>query len=130
MRWSNSEGARFLIAGGANTLLGYGLYLLLNLALDYRIAYTLSYVAGIGISFVLNSLYVFRQPLRWQHLAVYPLVYVLQYAAGLATVWLFVSVMGWPEALAPWAAVAASLPLTFIATRFVLRKRPDAAAEH
>ena len=68
MKWFERQGTRFLIAGAANTAIGYALYLLFNLLVDYRIAYSLSFALGIVISFVLNSVYVFRQPLRWARL--------------------------------------------------------------
>jgi putative flippase GtrA len=129
MKWSDSEGLRFLLAGGANTLIGYGVYLLLNTVFDYRVAYTLAFVAGILLSFVLNSVYVFRQRLRWRRLTVFPLVYLLQYAVGLVVVWTFVEVMRLPEPLAPWAAVAASLPVTYLAARYVLKPPTDVASQ-
>ena len=130
MKWFDRHGVRFLVAGAANTLVGYALYLLFNLAFDYRVAYTLSFAIGIVISFVLNSLYVFRQPLRWKRLIVYPAVYLLQYVVGLGCVWLFVDVMHQSELLAPFLAVAVSLPLTFVATRFVLKGKPHVTADH
>jgi putative flippase GtrA len=130
MKFSERQEFRFLVAGGANTAIGYGLYLLLNLAFDYRIAYSLSFAAGIVLSFVLNSLYVFREPLRWTRLLVYPAVYVLQYAIGIACVWAFVDLLNQPEALAPFPAIAISLPLTYIATRYIIKGGPGAAAKH
>lgn len=130
MRLSERQEVRFLVAGGVNTAVGYGLYLLLNLAMDYRVAYSVSFALGIVLSFVLNSVYVFRQPLRWGKLLVYPTVYALQYGVALACVWLFVDILGQPEALAPLPAIAVSLPLTYLATRFILKGHPDAAAKY
>ncbi|MCY7353817.1 MAG: GtrA family protein [Lysobacter sp.] len=130
MKWPEREGFRFLVAGALNTAIGYGLYLLLNLAFDYRVAYTLSYLLGIVLSFVLNSRYVFRQPIRWKRILVYPVVYVLQYGLGLLFVWVFVGLLHQPEALAPIAAVAVSLPLTYFASRHILSAKPHAPAQH
>lgn len=124
MKWRDATAFRFLLVGAFNTVFGYALYLLFNLFLDYRIAYTVSFAIGIVVSFVLNSVFAFRQPLRWRRLLVYPAVYLLQYVAGLCIVWIFVDLLHQPEALAPLVAVAASLPLTFFATRFVLGARP------
>jgi putative flippase GtrA len=130
MKWIDAAALRFLVVGGFNTLLGYGLYLLLNRVFDYRIAYTLSFVIGIVVSFVLNSVFAFRQPLRWRRLLVYPAVYLLQYIAGLGVVWVFVAVFGQSETWAPLVAVVFTLPLTFLATRYVLSAKTDAAAHH
>ena len=129
MKWSEHQGTRFLIAGAAHTAVGYALYLLFNLLMDYRIAYSLSFALGIVISFVLNSVYVFRQPLRWKRLIVYPAVYVLQYIVGLACIWVFVDVLQQSEALAPFLAVAVSLPLSYVATRHILKGKPRVPAE-
>lgn len=130
MRWPERLGVRFLIAGAANTAFGYVIYLALIQMVDYRIAYSLSFAIGIVVSFVLNCLYVFRQPLRWTKLILYPAVYAVQYVVGLACVWLFVDVMRQPEAFAPFLAVAASLPLTYVATRFILKEKPRVTADH
>jgi putative flippase GtrA len=130
MRWPDAAALRFLLGGAANTALGYVLYLLLNLFLDYRWAYSISFAAGIVLSFVINSVFVFRQPLRWRRLVVYPVVYAIQYCVGLAAIWLFVAVLRQPEHWAPLAAIALSLPITYIATRFVLGAKTDAASNH
>jgi putative flippase GtrA len=128
MKFSERQEFRFLVAGAINTSLGYALFLLLNLGLDYRIAYSLSFAFGIVLSFVLNSLYVFRQPLRWRRLAAYPVVYLLQYFVGMACVWFFVGVLDQPESLAPIPAIAITLPATYFLSRYILREHRDATA--
>ncbi len=130
MKWTEHQAFRFLVAGGANTIFGYGMYLLFNLMLDYRVSYTLSFVIGIFVSFVLNSLYVFRQPLRWGRLVVYPTVYLIQYIVGVACVWIFVGVFHQSEVFAPIPAIVISLPLTYVATRFIIKGKPNVATKH
>lgn len=129
MRFIDRQEFRFLVAGSINTILGYALFLLLNLALDYRFAYSLSFACGIVLSFVLNSLYVFRQPLRWKRLTAYPAVYLLQYMAGMACIWLFVAVLDQPESFAPIPAIAVTVPLTFYLTRYALKGNADAPTD-
>lgn len=128
MKFFDRQEFRFLVAGAINTVLGYALFLLFNVGLDYRLAYSLSYAFGIFLSFVLNSLYVFRQPLRWRRLAAYPLVYVLQYLLGMACIWIFVAVLKLPESLAPIPVIAITLPVTYYTIRYVLKGKPDATA--
>jgi putative flippase GtrA len=118
MRWH--EAARFLIAGGFNTALGYALYLLFNLYVDYRAAYSISFACGVLVSYLLNSLYVFRVGLAWKRLALYPAVYVVQYLAGVLTIWLLVARLRVAEAYAPLAAIVVTLPLTFLVSRYLL----------
>lgn len=119
MKFISARFARFLLVGLANTLVGYVLYLGANHFMDYRWAYTISYVLGIGISYLLNSWFVFREPLSMASLLKFPAVYVVQYAVGLAVVWLFVSRMELHEALAPLVVVPITVPLTYVLSRFV-----------
>jgi putative flippase GtrA len=129
MRFFDRQELRFLVAGSINTIIGYALFLLLNLVLDYRFAYSVSFALGIVLSFILNSLYVFRQPLRWKRLAAYPVVYLLQYIVGMACIWLFVAVLNQPESLAPIPAIAITIPLTYYSTRYILKGNTDATAD-
>ena len=122
MKWSN-DFTRFLIGGAANTAIGYALYLAAAQFMDYRWAYTTSYVLGIGVSYLVNSLFVFRQPLSWRRLVAFPAVYLLQYVAGLALLWLFVSRLGVPARYGPLLVVPLTIPLTFVASRLVLTYR-------
>lgn len=130
MKWPDRRGLRFLVAGAAQNIASYAAYLLLLQVSDYRVAYVASYALGIVLSFVLNSLYVFHVPLRWARLVPYPLVYLAQFAAGLALTWATVELLGWPEAIAPAIVLLATLPLTYFGTRFILGARPHVPAEH
>ena len=120
-RSSSRPFVRFLVAGALNSALTYAVYLILLQAFSYWWAYSVSYVAGIFLSFVLNSLYVFRTPLRWQSLLPYPSVYLVQYLLGLAVVYVGVELLGWDERLMPVAALAVTVPVSFVLTRWVLR---------
>lgn len=116
---------RFLVAGVANTGLTYVVYLALLAAAPYRVAYTGSYAAGIVLSYALNTFYVFREPWSWKKLAAFPLVYVVQYLVGLVVVSLLVEVAGVPTTIAPLAAVLITLPTTYLASRAIIKARPN-----
>lgn len=124
-RSSSGQLARFLVAGGLNTGLSYLAYLLLLRVVSYRCAYSVSYVAGIFLSFVLNSLFVFRVPLRWRRLLPYPSVYLVQYLLGLGVVYAGVELLGWDERLMPVLVLAVTVPVSFVLTRWVLRGREE-----
>lgn len=121
MKSFSPQFARFLVVGVINTVLGYGLYLVAVQLMDYRWAYTLSYVVGITISFLLNTLFVFRERLSFRKFLQFPAVYVVQYVAGLAMVWLLVSRMGLAEALAPLVVIPATIPITYILSRTIIK---------
>lgn len=122
---------RFIFAGGINTLLTLALYWLLLTWLEYRLAYTVSFAAGIISGFTLNTCVVFRVPWSWIRLLAFPSVHAVNYMAGLAIVWLSVRVFAIDERIAPVVAVVAIIPLNFLMTRLVVKpsKRSKQAAD-
>ena len=114
---------RFLVTGGINTALTYGLYLLLLPLLGYLVAYSVAYVIGIVLSYWLNSAFVFRQPMNLRTLARFPLVYVVQYILTGALLWLFVDTLGVDKRIALLAAIAVTVPVTFLAARLAILPR-------
>ncbi len=124
------SGVRFLIAGATTTFITLGLYLLLLQILPYALAYSVVFVVGIGISYVLNSTFVFRATTSVRTLALFPLIYVVQYGVGLAVVTAWVDVLGLPEALASLAAIAVTIPLTYLLARLLFSgQQPTADSE-
>ena len=117
-----AEALRYLVAGSVNTAASYALYYLLLIALPYAAAYSLAFAGGVALSYWLNARFVFHAPASWRSALRFPLVYVAQYAAGLATVALFVERWGTPPALAALVALLATVPLGFVLTRWCLRR--------
>ena len=107
--------------GGINTLATWLLYLALNVVLSYEVSYSLSYAAGIVLAYVLNARFVFEAPMSFRTFLKFPIVYVVQYGAGLALMRVLVSVLGCPESAAPLVVTVLTLPITFLMSRFVLR---------
>lgn len=107
---------RFLLAGGANTLITYAIYLsaLWFLGWSYAYSYTLSYAVGLVLAYVLNRNFVFASHRGWLSVLLMPAVYVAQYLLGLFIVWLWVRQLGWWAELAPLAAIAGSLPIVVV----------------
>lgn len=110
---------RFLLSGGFNTVVTYGLYLLLLPLLGYEASYTLAFVTGILLAYSLNRLFVFRVQGGMGVALLFPLVYLVQYLAGLGVVALWVEIAGWPAELAPLAAIVLTIPLTFILSHWL-----------
>lgn len=112
---------RFLVAGGANTLITYAVYLaaLWWLGWSYVSSYSLAYALGMALAYAFNRHFVFKAHRGWWSVLLMPAIYASQYLLGLLLVWLWVSQLGgWPE-LAPLVAIAGSLPLTFLLSRWV-----------
>ena len=120
-----SQGMRFLLFGAFNTALTYLLYCGLVFVMHPQVAYAVVFALGIGLAWVGNSKFVFRQPMTRKNAAVYPLMYLAQYLLTAAlihasTAWLM---------LGPRVALALSLaittPLSFVWNRALLvRKTP------
>jgi len=108
--------ARFLMSGLFNTAVTYVLYLLFLQFMSYQLAYSVVFVIGILISYVLNAGFVFRTRMTLKTLARFPLVYGAQYALGMGMglVMGLVEVIGLATWLAPLSAIAVAVPLTFV----------------
>lgn len=118
-----SQGIRFLVFGAFNTAVTYLLYCALVFVMHPQFAYALAFTVGIALAWSGNSRFVFRQPLRRNLAAVYPLMYLAQYLLTAAlihalTVWL---------SLGPRVALAVALgvttPLSFLWNRALLVRR-------
>ena len=120
MKSSRLEFIRFLIAGGLNTGLTLLLFVGLQRLIPYLAAYTIAYAAGIGIAYMLNAVFVFRQPKSIRSAALFPLVYVAQYLLGMLLMWLLVERAGFGPTVAAIAVVVVSVPVTFVLSRIVL----------
>lgn len=112
--------ARFLVSGGINTGSTFALYLILLLWIDYWAAYAASFVAGIALSFVLNTRFVFRTNFTLRKAVLFPLVYVVAYLVGAIVLHVSISRFGIDPRIAPFVSICATLPLTYLLTRLVL----------
>jgi putative flippase GtrA len=116
---------RFIVAGGLNTAVTLVLYLALLALLPHPVAYTLTFVAGVVLSYLLNRSFVFRSDGGVTTMLLFPMVYVVQYVVGLLVVLVWVDLMGLPAALASIAAVIVTLPITYGLLRWVFITRHD-----
>lgn len=116
------EALRFLVAGGVNTIVAYATYLVLLHWMRYEVAYAIGYTVGIIVSYVLNALFVFRQPMHARSATRFPLVYVAQFLASLLLLRFAVEVLGIPRWLALAASIAVTMPMTFLLSRWIIRR--------
>ncbi len=118
----HGEFLRFLLVGAVNTVSSYLLYLLLLAFFPYLIAYTLAYCIGIVISYFLNVRFVFRRQVSLASFLAFPVVYLIQYCLGALILWLLVDSAGIAPEFAMAGVIAITVPITFLTSRFVLRK--------
>lgn len=124
-RFIRSEFVRYAVAGGVNTVITYLAYLLLLPVMSYAAAYTLTYLAGIALAYYLNARFVFHQPLRLKSAVQFPLVYVVQYGAGIGLLAFFVETLHLSADLAPALVIAVTVPVTFILSRVIIKGRAE-----
>lgn len=122
MKIFQREFARFLLAGATNTLLSYLLYLFLLEFLAYLLAYSIAYCVGIALSYFLNVYFVFKKRASLASFIRFPAVYAVQYGLGAGILWLLVDRAGIAPAMAMIGVIVVTIPVTFLASRFVLAK--------
>jgi putative flippase GtrA len=115
--------ARFLMSGGFNTALTYGMYLGLLTVLSYQVSYTISYVSGIVMAYVLNRFFVFKSHQGLKSALMMPLIYLVQYSLSLLILWLWVEKLQLDSRLAPLAAIVLTLPITFALSKIAFQTK-------
>ena len=112
--------ARFLLAGGLNTVLTYLLYLALLRWMSAVWSYVMAFVLGILLSYLLSRYWVFVQaPARVWHAIWVPVIHLAQLALGSFIVWVSVQFFALPPFAAPLLATGLMFPLVFMAQRRV-----------
>ena len=111
---------QFLIFGGLNTALTYGVYLLLNSVISYQAAYIAAYITGVVFSYLYNSLIVFKVAVSWRGIMMYPMVYFIQYIAAALILGFLVEGSYFSEKLAPLIVAIVMIPITYLLSKFML----------
>ena len=107
----------FIFAGGVATLFNYGTFLsLLQVLGSPLLASALGCCAGIGISFLINRLFVFRASKRASFFR-YSLSYMLALLFQLALLLLFISL-----GLSPQAGNAVAIAIVVVLNFFLVRR--------
>jgi putative flippase GtrA len=117
--------ARFLFVGVANTAASYAIYLLLLLAVDYRIAYTVAYVAGLVGGYLAHARFVFGARPDPRSAATYLATYGAMYVVSLLVLTVAVDRLAVPKALGMLAALAFTVPASFLLLRWGFRRRGE-----
>lgn len=120
MRRKGRQFAKFLLGGLVNTVLTYCIYLVLANWINYQLAYGLAFLAGIGISYFLNVLFVFKVAVSPKAFLSYPLVYAFQYLFSAFLLKILVEHLEMSKSVAPLLVIAVSVPLTYLVVRVFL----------
>lgn len=121
MKYINKEFIRFVLFGGVNTLLGYLIYVILLIFLNYKVSFTITYVSSIFISYYLNSKFVFYRKASLKKGLLYPSVYLIQYLTCMLLLHIFVEILNLSKFIAPILAVLLTVPVTFFLSRSIIK---------
>jgi putative flippase GtrA len=117
---------RFIVGGAANTGASHALFVVLSWSIPPSLAYSIAYLSGIVLAYVINTTFVFRTRASVRSALRFPAVYLVTYLVGLALIVLLTG-----AGLVPWLAmlgvIAVNVPLTFVMTGYVF-KGPDPLA--
>lgn len=114
---------RFLIAGAINTSSTYLLYLGLLLLMPYLWAYSLTYAAGIGLGYALNSRWVFKKAYNFRSATIYPAIYTINYFLGILLLWLFIEQIHISKEIAPLIVLTISVPIMYFMSKSIFQRQ-------
>lgn len=112
---------RFVLVGGLNTAVTYGLYVILLPWLGYQLAYAIAYATGVVFSYFLNAKAVFKVQTSLLKLLLFSLVYVLQLGIGAMLMYVLIGRLGLLKELAPLVVLLIMVPTSFFLVRTVMR---------
>jgi putative flippase GtrA len=117
-----AELGRFLAVGAFNTLATYLIYAGLSEFLPYKIAFTISFVLGIVISWQLNARYTFNTSVTGNNLIRYAAIYISTWLVSIFVLGALVETVGIHHLLAPLIIVAVITPANFVLAKFIFSK--------
>lgn len=121
MKFINKEFLKYLISGGINTVATYGLYLLFLIVMEYKTAYSLSYIVGILFSYLLNTIFVFKEKVSLMKFIKFPVVYLAQYLINLIILLLLVEYINLPAEIVPIIVIFITLPITYLLSKYIIK---------
>lgn len=113
----------FAAVGVINTATYYCLYLLFLNWLPYLFAHVIAFVISMIGSFFLNARFTYRTRPTWRKFLLFPLTNVTNFLVTTSGVYVIVDVLHAGSRFAPLLASAASIPVTFVVSRWVMLPR-------
>lgn len=110
----------FAITGTLSTLIMFLIYWGLNPFIYYQYSYFFAYSISVLALYFMNTLYVFKAPISLKSFLKFPIIYILQYVIGAASLEFIVN-LGFSVTFAPMLVIIILLPVTFVLNRLVLK---------
>lgn len=117
---------RFALVGVVNTGVYWGVYLLVHLVLPYMAAHVIGFGVAMVGSFFLNCRFTYRVRPTLVRFVRFPLTTATNFVCTTVGLFLLVQLLGIDTRIAPIAAAAIAVPLTYLATSRILLAGVDA----
>lgn len=116
-----NEFIRWCIIGVVATVIHYGIYLILQLAINENIAYTMGFVTSFIANFYLTSYFTFKVKPSLKKCFGFGLTHLVNYAMhmGLFNLFLF---LGVSKECAPIPVFIIVIPINFMLVKYVFKK--------
>jgi len=114
------EAGRFIIVGVIVTIVGTINFFLLNLFFPYNVAYSIAFVIGLLLQFILQNKVVFKTETRISTAPAFSAVYISQFLVTILLLNLLIQRFSLNELLAFIIATGACVPITFVLNRLIL----------
>lgn len=111
---------RFGLVGVVNTATYYLTYLALRPSVGYLVAHVLGFAVSTVGSYLLNTYVTYRTRPSWRTFALFPLTVAGNFVITTVGVTFLVEVARVDERIAPLVAAIVAIPVTFLATRYLL----------
>lgn len=116
---------RFIFVGGINTLATFAIFFVLALLIPVDIAYTIAFVAGLVWVVAGSSRLVFGSRHSLVRLLMFAVAYLAIYLVGRLMIWTINPDNASGLALLTVALIVVTTPLSFMAGRLILTRRPE-----
>jgi HAD superfamily phosphoserine phosphatase-like hydrolase len=108
----------FLIVGGINTVNGILFSYIYSIFLDVNISFILGYITAMTISYLLNSLIVFKENMMFKKYIKFCISYIPNFIIQNICVFIFYNNLGWNKLIVFALAAIIGVPITFIIMKF------------
>ena len=116
---------RFLVVGGSNTLITYGIFISLGLILPVWIAYTIAFSVGILWTFFGTSKFVFKANPTLLSGFFFVSWYIFLYGVGQLIIYIFKPINFESLVITSLFILLFTTPLTFLGGRFLFSIRAE-----
>jgi putative flippase GtrA len=121
-RFFSHSAIRFVLAGGINTFSTYLIYCGLVQLIEYRVAYTVSFVIGLLLGYFINTWWVFKKRPVMKSAIAYPLAVIVQYLLGIGLLSVLVELGGVGKRMAPIVVALLMFPIMYIVMKLIFSR--------